>query len=108
MLIAVAGPYSADSEEKMQSNLDAMNDACAEIFKKGHVPVVGVNNALPVINRLNDENRYEAVMKISLAVVEKCDAILIIGNSPGALREKDLFLEKKLPVYYSINEIPEL
>lgn len=108
MLIAVAGPYSADTEEKMQANLNTMNDACAEVYKKGHIPVVGVNNALPVVNRLNDCNRYEAIMKISLAVVERCDAILIIGSSPGALKEKNLFVGKKLPVYYSVNEIPEL
>lgn len=107
MLIAVAGPYSADTEEKMQANLDAMNDACAEVYKKGHIPIVGVNNALPVVNRLNSGNRYEVIMKISLAVVERCNAILIIGSSPGALMEKNLFIEKKLPVYYSVNEIPE-
>ena len=108
MLIAVAGPYSAGTEEEMQANLDAMNDACAEVYKKGHIPVAGVNNALPVVNRLNGWNRYEAIMKISLAIVERCDAILILGSSPGALKEKNLFIEKKLPVYYSVNEIPEL
>ena len=85
-----------------------MNDACAEVFRKGHIPVVGVNNALPVVNRLQNINRYEAIMKISLAVVDKCDAILILGNSPGALKERDLFEEKKFPVYYTIEDIPDL
>ena len=107
MLIAVAGPYSADAEEKMQANLDAMNDACAEVYKKGHIPLVGMNNALPVVNRLENINRYDSIMEISLAVVEKCDAILIIGNSTGVLKERDLFINKNLPVYYSVDEVPE-
>lgn len=108
MLIAIAGPYTADSEEKMQSNLDAMNDVCTEVYKKGHIPVVGLNNALPVVNRLQNINRYEAIMKISLAVVDRCDAILILGNSPGTLKERDLFEEKKFHVYYTIEDIPDL
>ena len=108
MLITVAGPYTADSEEEMQANLDAMNNACAEVYKKGHIPVAGMNNALPVVNRLENINRYDAIMEISLAVVERYDAILIIGSSPGVIKERDLFEEKKLPVYYSIEEIPEL
>jgi hypothetical protein len=107
MVIAVAGPYSADTEVEMQSNLDAMNDACAEVYKKGHIPVVGVNNALPVVNRLNGGNWYEAIMKISLAIIERCDAILILGTSPGVLMEKDIFIKRSLPVYYSIEEIPD-
>ena len=107
MLIAVAGPYTAATDEKMQTNLDAMNDACAEVYKKGHIPVVGVNNALPVLQRLAPEERAGTMMKISLAIVDKCDAILMIGESPGANQERALFVKKRLPVYNSIDEIPE-
>jgi hypothetical protein len=107
MLIAVAGPYSATTEEKMQSNLDAMNDACAEVYKKGHIPVVGVNNALPVLQRLSPEKRTGAIMKISLAIVDRCDAILMIGESPGTNQERALVMKKGLPVYNSIDEIPK-
>jgi hypothetical protein len=34
MIIGVAGPYSADTAEKRQKNLDAMNDAAAMLLKK--------------------------------------------------------------------------
>jgi hypothetical protein len=62
---------------------------------------------LPVVDLLGDnEDRYEAIMKISLAVVDKCDAILIIGESPGVNRERELIRAKGLPVYNSISEIP--
>ena len=106
MLIAVAGPYSADTAEVRQRNLDAMNLAAAEVFKLGHVPVIGVNAALPVVAFIDERLRYEAIMTISLAVVDKCDALLMIGESPGVKRECDLIRAKGLPVYNSINEIP--
>ena len=107
MLIAVAGPYSADTPEQRQRNLDDMNEAAVGVMKLGHVPVIGVNAALPIVECLGpDANQYEAIMTISLALVDKCDAILVIGESPGANRERDLVKAKGLPVYWDVNEIP--
>ena len=59
-----------------------MNQAAAEVLKLGHVPVIGVNAALPVVAFFDESLRYEAIMTISLAVVDKCDAILIMLNRP--------------------------
>lgn len=107
MLIAVAGPYSAETSEARQQNLDALNQAAAEVLKLGHIPVIGVNAALPVVELIGTEdNPYDAIMKISLAIVERCDAILMVGESPGANRERDLITAKGLPVYNSTSEIP--
>jgi hypothetical protein len=79
MLIAVAGPYSSNTPEQRQRNLDAMNEAAARVMELGHTPVIGVNAALPVVECLGrpDTNHYEATMTISLALVDKCDAILV-------------------------------
>lgn len=107
MLIAVAGPYSADTPEQRQRNLKAMNKAAAGVMMRGHIPVIGVNAALPVVECLPAEvNRYEAIMAISLALVDKCEAILVIGESPGVTRERELVRSKGLPVYLNINDIP--
>lgn len=106
MLIAVAGPYSASTEEQKQANLDAMNRAAAQVYEKGHIPVIGVNAALPVALMLPGKDRREIINEISFAVVEKCDAILMIGSSPGADKEREIIEAKGLPVYYSIDEIP--
>ena len=107
MLIAVAGPYSAETVEQRQHNLEAMNKAAAEVMKRGHVPVIGVNAALPVLEWLDPEvDRYEAIMTISLALVDKCDAILVIGESRGVKRERDLIQAKGLPVYKDVSELP--
>lgn len=84
-----------------------MNKAAAAVMKRGHVPVVGVNAALPVLEWLEPESdRYEAVMAISLALVDKCDAILMIAESRGANRERDLIRSKGLPVYEDVSEVP--
>lgn len=106
MLIVVAGPYSADTEEKKANNLKAMNIAAAELYRKGHIPVIGVNAALFVADELTDLNRHEVINNISFAIVERCDAILMIGSSAGADVERDIIKSKGLPVYYSLEEIP--
>src|ERR1700694_6339640 len=107
MLIAVAGPYSADTPEQRQRNLSARTEAAPAVMNRGHIPVIGVNAALPVVECLGpDANQYEAIMAISLALVDKCEAILIIGESAGVNRERDLGRSKGLPVYWNLNEIP--
>ena len=107
MLIAVAGPYSAETHEQRQRNLDAINQAAAGVMKLGHIPVVGVNAALPVVECLGqDANQYEAIMAISTALVDQCDAILIIGESAGVNRELKLIEAKGLPVYRKLEDIP--
>ena len=108
MIIGVAGPYSAPTEERRQQNLDNMNVAAARLIELGHVPLIGVNAALPVVNKANIEDRYKAIMDISMAVIDKCEAILIIAESPGANRERDHVAAKGLPVHYSLDEIPSI
>ena len=107
MIIGIAGPYSAATAQERQNNLDLLNEAAAQVLNKGHVPFIGVNAALPVVERIVENERYENIMKISLAVINCCDALLLIKESPGANREKELMLNKGLPVYYSLDEVPE-
>lgn len=106
MIIGVAGPYSADTEEQQKRNLNAMNEAAARLLEKGHIPLIGVNAALPVVEHTTVADKYKAVMDISMAVIDKCEAILILAESPGANRERDHIAAKGLPVYYSIEEVP--
>lgn len=72
----------------------------------GHTPFIGMNAALPVLENANIKNQYKAVMDISLAVISACEGLLMIGESPGANRERDLVLSKGFPVYYSLEEVP--
>src|SRR5262245_28930337 len=108
MLIVVAGPYSADTEEQKAENINKMNIAAAEVYRKGHIPVIGVNAALFVAEKLNDLPKNKVINEISFAIVERCDAILVIGESPGVNAERDIIKSKGLPVYYSLEEIPQI
>ncbi len=105
MIIGVAGPYSAPTVEQRQLNLDAMNKVAARLLEMGHIPVIGINAALPVLEKANVPNVYKGIMDISLAVIIACDALLMLGDSPGANRERDLILSKGKPVFRTIDEL---
>jgi hypothetical protein len=107
MTIGVAGPYSHPTEEGRLKNLETLNRAAAAVFERGHVPLIGVNAALEVLRYAKFDDYREAMMKISLEVIARCDALYFIGESPGANRERDLAVQKGIPVYYRIDEIPE-
>lgn len=106
MIIAVAGPYSATTAEQRKKNLDALNATAARLLEMGHVPLIGMNAAIPVLEQAEVKDAYQSTMNISLALVNACDALLLIAESPGANRERDLVLSKGLPVYYSIQDVP--
>ena len=108
MRIMVAGPYSAPSEEQRRLNAQKINCAAAEVLKRGHIPIVGVNAALPIVEAagLEGEEKYEGIMRISFSLAEICEAILYIGTSKGVEMEKERFSLRGLPVYASLSEVP--
>ena len=108
--IMVAGPYrsGAMDETERAANLRALNEAALAVFRRGHLPVIGVNLALPVIEVAGAESFDEIMMPVSLAVAERCDAVLRIGGtSAGADAEVERFRERGLPVFHALDEIPE-
>ena len=105
----IAGPYGtgAKTEAEKGANLRKLNEAAWEVFKKGHVPVVGVNNALPLVAVAGEAKADEIMMPLSLALADKCDACLRIGDaSKGADEEVARFKAAGKPVYYSIGAVP--
>jgi hypothetical protein len=106
MIIGVAGPYSAPTPEERADNLEKLNQAAALLLERGHTPLIGIHAALPVVNMATVPDTYKAIMDISMAVINGCDALLMTGESRGANMERDLVLSKGLPVYYTIEDIP--
>jgi len=51
MIIGVAGPYSAADEKERAANLDALNSAAARLLEMGHIPLIGINVALPIVRQ---------------------------------------------------------
>ncbi len=108
--IMVAGPYRAGAAgpDAMAANLRVLNEAALAVFRRGHVPVIGVNLALPIIEAAGAESYDEIMMPLSLAAAERCDAVLRIGgSSKGADAEVARFRERELPVFHALDEIPE-
>lgn len=108
MWIMVAGPYTAGARapEERAENLQVLNRAAVEIFRMGHVPVIGVNMALPMIEVAGESAFEEIMMPLSLALTERCDACLRIGGpSKGADDEVDRFRAAGRPVFYSLDEL---
>jgi len=109
MYIMVAGPYTAGStdREKWKENHIYLNKVAYDVHLKGHVPVIGVNAALPIIETVGFDQFDELMMPISLAMAERCDAVLRVGGpSTGADQEVEVFKRRGLPIYYDLNEIP--
>lgn len=109
--IMVAGPYKAGakSEEDKHSNLAKLNRAALEVFRKGHVPIIGVNLALPIIQEAGENSYSEIMMPVSLSLCERCDAILRIeGESSGADQEVAVFKERGKIIFKNLEEIPNL
>lgn len=110
MWIMIAGPYTsgANSDAKRQANLDAMNEVALKVFEKGHMPIIGVNLALPIIKVAGNERFEEIMMPVSLAAAERCDACLRIGGkSVGADQEMAKFRSRGLEVFQNVDDIPE-
>jgi hypothetical protein len=109
MWIMVAGPYRSGSSDPAvwAQNLRILNGFAYAVLEKGHVPIVGVNLALPIIECAG-QGSYGAIMTaLSLSLTERCDAILRIdGVSRGADDEVEKFRARGLPVFRSTDEIP--
>ncbi len=109
MWIMVAGPYrsGAATAEARARNLAELNRAALVLFRAGHVPVIGVNLALPVIEAAGEAAYDEIMMPLSLHLAERCDACLRVGGpSAGADEEAARFRAAGRPVYERLEEVP--
>lgn len=116
MLILIAGPYRSgtnDNRELMQQNLSKLEAMALPLFRKGHVPMIGEWVALPLMQlagsvKPGDEAWEEIQYPVAHRLLEKCDAILRIeGASKGADEDVRIAKEKGLPVYYTIEDVPD-
>jgi len=109
MWIMVAGPYRSGSNDPQvwQANWRELNRAAYQLWRMGHVPIIGVNAALPIIEAVGEGTYDEVMMPLALGLADRCDAVLRIGGaSHGADQEVARFVERTLPVYRSLEEIP--
>src|SRR6187431_1723525 len=115
MMILVAGPYRSgtnDDPKKIAANVKHMTSVSLELFRRGHLPVMGEWFALPLIEearRLGDDPGAdeEIFHPVAERILARCDACLRIGGpSEGADRMVATARALGVVVYHDIGEIP--
>lgn len=107
----IAGPYTtnAPTAEQRHQNLRRLNQAAYAVYKKGHVPILGVNMALPMVEAVGEDHFDELMMPMSYALAKRCDAVLHLeGGSFGADAEVETIRKQGGQVFKSLDEIPTL
>ena len=116
-MILVASPYRSgtnDDPALIAKNVAAMTEASLQLFRAGHLPVMGEWYALPLIEhagsaRVGDAVFDEIFHPISRRLVAKCDACLRIGGpSAGADEMVALARQHGKPVYHSLRDVPRV
>src|ERR1700761_2741010 len=117
LMILVAGPYRSgtkDDPKLIAANVKAMTDAALEIYKIGHLPVLGEWFALPLIEaagskRVGDDVFNEIFHPIAVQLIDHCDAVLRIGGpSAGADEMVAVGLAKQKEIFYNLDNVPKI
>ena len=112
LMILVAGPYRSGTNDDpvlVAANVKAMTDTALELYRMGHMPVLGEWFALPIIEaagskKTGDKIFNEIFHPIAVRLIDHCDAVLRIGGasagademvSTGKSKGKIIFLSKK-------------
>jgi hypothetical protein len=114
-MILIAGPYRSGTNDDpllIQRNVDAMTEASLQLFRAGHLPVMGEWFALPLIEHagskgIGDPIFNEIFHPISRRLVAKCDGVWRIGGaSAGADEMVAIAREHGKKAWFSMSEIP--
>ncbi len=113
-MILVAGPYRSGTSGDpalIQANVDAMTRTALEVYRRGHLPVMGEWFALPLIETAEAAGQADAYDEIFHPIAERvlarCDACLRIGGpSEGADRMVRVARELGKQVFTDMAELP--
>lgn len=116
-MILVAGPYRSgtnDNPALIAANVKAMTDIALELFKIGHLPVLGEWFALPLIEAagsksIGDKIFNEIFHPVANQLIDHCDAVLRIGGPSTGADEMVIVGKKKGKIiFFNKAEIPAL
>jgi non-ribosomal peptide synthetase component F len=114
-MILVAGPYrsgTGDDPSRIAANHRAIQQACLELFRTGHLAVNGEDLALPLAElagsrQVGDAAFDEIFHPMGRRIVARCDGVLRLpGASAGSDEMVELAEARGIPVWTSIDEIP--
>lgn len=114
-MILVAGPYRSgtnDDPVKIHANVKAMTDTALEIYRMGHLPVLGEWFALPLIEAAGSKQTGDAIFNeifhpIAIQLIDHCDAVLRIGGpSAGADEMINTGKTKNKIIFTNVSQVP--
>ncbi len=114
LMILIAGPYRSgtnDDPALIQKNVDDMNNTALEIYKMGHLPVLGEWFALPLIEtagskEMGDEIWNKLFHPVAIRLISKCDIVFRIGGpSSGADEMVRIGEQKRKRIIYNVEDI---
>jgi hypothetical protein len=115
LMILVAGPYRSGTDgdpARIQANVDSMTAVSLELYRRGHLPVMGEWFALPLIEQARrtdvDGDPFDDLFHpIAERVLARCDACLRVGGpSAGADRMVDTARRLGKSVFTDLAEVP--
>lgn len=108
MKIYIAGPYTADTLEKIEKNVQRAIDVGIQIWKKGHFPFIP--HVLHWVDlrakELEITMDWVDYMLWDAPWLDDCDALLLLAESKGALIEYQRAKAEGKVIFNSIDEIP--
>ena len=108
-LVFVTGPYSGKSKQEEQANIQKAIEIGRIVFQKGYYPIVPHLLVREYyIHNSSGTFGYETLMQYTLAIVPKCDILLLYSHSPGADREWKLAESLSKQIYFDVEEMPNL
>ena len=115
-MILVAGPYRSGTDgdpTRIQANVVAMTRTALELWRRGHLPVMGEWFALPLIETAvasgadASDADAEIFHPIAERLLERCDGCLRIGgSSEGADRMVATARRLGKAVWHGLDEVP--
>jgi hypothetical protein len=114
-MILVAGPYRSGTDDdpaRIATNHRAIQQACLQLFRAGHLAVNGEDLALPLAElagsrQVGDAAFDEIFHPMGRRIVARCDGVLRLpGASAGSDEMIAVARARGIPVWTSIDDVP--
>jgi len=109
LLVYIAGPYTGHSVVEIDRNVAEAQAAGIAVMQRGH-HVICPHTMMHHWDTGTGLG-YEAFIRATLALLERCDAVLMVGDwrdSAGARGELERARELGLRVWYTLDEVPDV
>lgn len=102
MIVYIAGPLTASNPKDMEANVRTAAHWAGNLIYDGHTPIcphLFTSVEREWLNIGGEEFTYERWMQICFDLLDRADALLYLGSSPGADRELQRAIDRRILVY---------